>query len=180
MPPLSTGVNKRSKNGAGGGSRTHTALRPTDFLATTAFAALSGRSGARRQGLGSGLSLHPPPELPGLRCCPSSLYTFLRQEAWLGIAIQKVSPTLSSSASPVSRRALKFCLSPPRLPFRHAGSGWHLQLCIIEQATGICTSVRGVGTPDYFWFSVGCCFFFGLGFMTLMADASRFVLMCAA
>ncbi len=27
--------------------------------------------------------------------------------AWLGIAISKVSPTLSSSASPVSRRALK-------------------------------------------------------------------------
>src|ERR1700686_5126628 len=36
----------------------------------------------------------------------------------------KVSPTLSSSASPVSRRALKFCLSPPRLPFRHAGMVW--------------------------------------------------------
>ena len=27
-------------------------------------------------GLRSGLSLHPPPETPELRCCPSSLYTF--------------------------------------------------------------------------------------------------------
>ena len=27
-------------------------------------------------GLRSGLSLHPPPEAPELRCCPSSLYTF--------------------------------------------------------------------------------------------------------
>ena len=75
------------KDGAGGGSRTHTALRPTDFLASTAFAALSEKRPATlRQGSGSGLSLHPPPEVPGLRCCPSSLYTFLRQEAWLGIA----------------------------------------------------------------------------------------------
>ena len=35
------------KIGAGGGSRTHTALRPTDFLATAAFAALSGRPWGR-------------------------------------------------------------------------------------------------------------------------------------
>ena len=33
------------KIGAGGGSRTHTALRPTDFLTTAAFAALSGCRG---------------------------------------------------------------------------------------------------------------------------------------
>src|SRR6266478_5201320 len=32
----------------------------------------------------------------------------------------EVSPNLSSSASPVSRRALKFSLSPLRMPFRHA------------------------------------------------------------
>ncbi len=30
--------------------------------------------------------------------------------AWFGIAISQVSPNLGSSASPVSRRALKFCL----------------------------------------------------------------------
>jgi hypothetical protein len=43
------------------------------------------------------------------------------RQAWLGIATLKmVSPTLSSSASPVSRRALKFFSSPLRLPFRHA------------------------------------------------------------
>ena len=49
-----------------------------------------------------------------LRCCPSSLYTFPDRispiKAWLGIAISQGSPTLSSSASPVSRRALKFAL----------------------------------------------------------------------
>ena len=36
--------------------------------------------------------------------------------AWLGIAISQGSPNLSSSASPISRRALKLPLSPVRLP----------------------------------------------------------------
>ena len=36
--------------------------------------------------------------------------------AWLGIAISQGSPNLSSSASPVFRRALKLRLSPMRLP----------------------------------------------------------------
>src|SRR6266545_4682687 len=55
----------------------------------------------------------PCPDLaPGVRCCPSSLYTFpaVSGRAWLGIAILQGSPTLSSSAPPVSRRALKFSL----------------------------------------------------------------------
>ena len=53
------------------------------------------------------------------RCCPSSLYTFPKTSG-LGSGLPfKVSPTLSSSTPPVSRWALK-CLSPLRLPFRHA------------------------------------------------------------
>lgn len=46
--------------------------------------------GGLTSGLRSGLSLHPPPEGPGLRCYPSSLYTFpagLFRRAWFGIAI---------------------------------------------------------------------------------------------
>ena len=35
-----------------------------------------GALGGLTSGLRSGLSLHPPPEGPELRCCPSSLYTF--------------------------------------------------------------------------------------------------------
>ena len=58
--------------------------------------------------------------LSQFRRCPSSLYTFPPESssgrAWLGIAISQGSPNLSSSASPVSRRALKFCSSPVRLP----------------------------------------------------------------
>jgi hypothetical protein len=45
----------------------------------------------------------PCPDLaPGVRCCPSSLYTFpaVSGWAWLGIAISQGSPTLSSPASP--------------------------------------------------------------------------------
>ena len=46
--------------------------------------------GALASGLRSGLSLHRPLKNPGLRCCPSSLYTFpagFFLRAWLGIAI---------------------------------------------------------------------------------------------
>jgi hypothetical protein len=96
------------------------ALRPNGFsYPSTAFAAPA----VLPQGLGSGLSLHRVPDtFPDSRCCPSSLYTFpaVSGRAWLGIAMLQDSPNLSSSASPVSRRALKFCLSPVRMPFRHA------------------------------------------------------------
>ena len=51
----------------------------------------------------------PSPDGPGLRCCPSSLYTFPDRLSGLGSGSPvKGSPNLSSSASPVSRRALKF------------------------------------------------------------------------
>ncbi len=73
-------------------------------------------------GLRSGLSLHPPPQPPELRCCPSSLYTFpaavspgLARDCHL-----QVSPTLSSSASPVSQASTQVFLKsaayaiPPR------------------------------------------------------------------
>src|SRR6266481_5215065 len=62
---------------------------------------------------------------------PSRLDSF----AGLGSGLPlQVSPNLSSSASPVSRGALKFRLSPQRLPFRHARAAGHLQFPIIEQA----------------------------------------------
>ena len=73
-------------------------------------------------GLRSGLSLHPPPESPELRCCPSSLYTF---PAGISPGLARdchfeVSPTLSSSASPVSQASTQVFLKsaayaiPPR------------------------------------------------------------------
>ena len=67
----------------------------------------------------------PSPWRTRFRRCPSSLYTSPNRRAarvWLGIAISQGSPNLSSSAAPVSRRALSCgCApSPLRLPFRHA------------------------------------------------------------
>jgi hypothetical protein len=64
----------------------------------------------------------------GVRCCPSSLYTFpaVSGRAWLGIAMLQGSPNLSSSTSPVSRRALKFHLSPLRLPISPRPHGFKL------------------------------------------------------
>ena len=77
-------------------------------MPSTAFAARSRFQTA--PGLRSGLSLHRLPADPGLRCYPSSLYTFPAR--WgPGLARdchgEEVSPNLGSSASPVSRRALK-------------------------------------------------------------------------
>jgi hypothetical protein len=86
LPAQGTG----RRNGAGGGTRTLTSDQAQRiFIPPTAFAARTRHFGAHASGLWSGLSLHRLPENPGLRCCPSSLYTFpaggsLR--AWLGIA----------------------------------------------------------------------------------------------
>jgi hypothetical protein len=86
------------------------ALRPNGFsYPATAFAAPANLAA----GFGVWTIPSPCPDLaPGVRCCPSSLYTFpaVSGRAWLGIAMLQGSPTLSSSASPVSRRALKFSL----------------------------------------------------------------------
>ena len=68
-------------------------------------------------GLWSGLYLHHGRSAVGaarLVSTPSRPECSVR--AWLGIAISQGSPNLSSSASPVSRRALKLRLSPMRLP----------------------------------------------------------------
>jgi hypothetical protein len=113
-------------------------LNPADFLTDHGFRRpdVVGRSGLR-----SGLSLHLLPEVPGLRCRPSSLYTFPADfsPAWLGIATdEKVYPTLAVLHRRVPKRALKFFSSPLRLPFRHAVAvarrGPLLAHCVLENA----------------------------------------------
>lgn len=89
--PLFPGA--RDDDGAGGGSRTLTSLAALRiFLRTSAFAALAQVRLGRSRGSWSGLYLrHTPESGPGLRRCPSSLYTFpvgrVPRRAWLGIAI---------------------------------------------------------------------------------------------
>ena len=98
-------------------------LEPSRTLRSNGFSyllRLSPPPTAFAMGFGVWTIPSPCPDLaPGVRCCPSSLYTFpaVSGRAWLGIAMVQGSPTLSSSTPPVSRRALKFFrLSPMRLP----------------------------------------------------------------
>ena len=89
-------------------SNRHRSLNPTDFLTTSAFAAVR-----LRMFVVWTIPSPCPDRAPGVRCCPSSLYTF----PFPGLARDcpsQVSPNLSSSASPVSRRALKISSSPLR------------------------------------------------------------------
>ena len=92
-----------------GDSNPHRHCCPTDFRTSYGFRRLAAPGGEASSW--SGLSLHRAPA-PEFRCCPSSLYTFpaVSGRAWLGIAMLQGSPNLSSSAPPVSRRALKFSL----------------------------------------------------------------------
>ena len=97
--------------GAGGGSRTHTgreALRI--FIPAAAFAARARRGRAPACGLWSGLSLHRLPVLWGLGAARLVSTPSRRKfPSRLGSGLpSQVSPNLGSSASPVSRRALKF------------------------------------------------------------------------
>jgi hypothetical protein len=105
-------------------------------MPSTAFAARMGRFERSRQVCGLDYPFTLPRKIRGLgaarlvstpsrRNFPSGLGS--------GLPLQ-VSPNLSSSASTVSRRALKFRSSPQRLPFRHARAAGHLQFPIIEQA----------------------------------------------
>ena len=82
------------------------------FMPATAFAARTRRFDARASGSRSGLSLHRLPEGPGLRCCPSSLYTFpALRFSGLGSGLPfQVSPNLGSSASPVSHASTQVSL----------------------------------------------------------------------
>ncbi len=83
------------------------ALRSTDFLTDYGFRRPIIALSSARSGLRSGLSLHRALEegLGAARLVSTPSRRFLR--AWLGIAILQGSPNLGSSASPVSRRALK-------------------------------------------------------------------------
>jgi hypothetical protein len=106
------------EHGAGGGTRTPTGLPPTDFRTSYGFRRPC-YAQARFAGFVVWTIPSPCPGIePGVRCCPSSLYTFPLP----GLARdcrREVSPSLGSSASAVSRGALNTS-SPLRLPFRHA------------------------------------------------------------
>jgi hypothetical protein len=66
-----------------------------------------------------------------LRCCPSSLYTFasVAQPNTLGSGLPVTgSPEFEQFCSPSFPRGTQFCLSPLRLPFRHARTNRNLAI----------------------------------------------------
>jgi hypothetical protein len=118
--PLFAGA-RNNKNWCGRWeSNPHGPCSPADFHAVYGFRRLGADACEPAPSLRSGLSLHHPPQATEIRCRPSSLYTFLNCFRLGSGSPFQVSPTLGSSAPPVSRRALKFSLSPLRMPFRHA------------------------------------------------------------
>jgi hypothetical protein len=101
-------------------SNRHSDFSPRDFLTSYGFRRLAWARSRFR--LVCGLDYTFTIARSRFRCCPSSLYTFapvIRPERLARDCLLPVSPNLSSSAPSVSRRALN-CLSPLRLPFRHA------------------------------------------------------------
>ena len=182
------------KTGAGGGSRTHTGrLSPADFHTVYGFRRPDD-CGAQSSGLRSGLSLHLPPEDPaslklrrdtvrGLGAARLVSTPSLSQGLGSGLPLQ-VSPNLSSSASPVSQASTQVFLKSAASAIPPRPHGWP-QLSIIRQPSGIYTS--GPGADGRGRFCVLVCVrgwlllvFLAFGLMTLIAAASRLVLMCVA
>ncbi len=99
-----------------------------------------GVSERARQVCGLDYPFTVPRKYPGLRCCPSSLYTFPAGIFRPGLARDchprlrgdkfEVSPNLGSSASPVSQASTQVCLSPLRLPVPPHPRGWSFRAFI--------------------------------------------------
>ena len=163
------------------------ALRPCGFSYRLRLSP-PGRDTLRKltPGLRSGLSLHPPPEAPELRCCPSSLYTFpagvspgLARDCHL-----KVSPTLSSSASPVSQASTQVFLKSAAyaIPPRPRAAVLLMIGHVARFYTSVSSSAGSAGTGVFHATSVKLASFDFLFFgrITLIATASSEVLMCEA
>ena len=132
-------------------SNPHEEKSPEDFHAVYGFRRPDVMLLELTPGLRSGLSLHPPPEIPELRCCPSSLYTFparISVQAWLGIAISGF-PDFEQFCIAGFPASTQVCLSPQRLPFRHARAAGYF-VSIIIQAREFYTSVPAAGAARGF------------------------------
>jgi len=100
-----------------GGLEPPRAFGPTDFRTSYGLRRRRPRARLRGPRLWSGLSLHPGVAALGAARLVSTPSRF---RAWLGIATRMVPPNLGSSASPVSRRALKSPQVRCVYRFRHA------------------------------------------------------------
>ncbi len=118
----------------------------------------------------------------GVRCCPSSLYTFPAGSVPSGLGSGlpfQGSPTLSSSASPVSRASTQVLLKSVASA-DSATPAWPISAAVHDRATAgnwagsfSTASRRGLAfLPDGFLVA--------LGLILLIAAVSSRVLMCAA
>src|SRR5216684_857333 len=129
------GAGRRSA--AGGGTRTLTSGQAQRiFIPPTAFAARTRHFGAHASGLWSGLSLHRLPENPGLRCCPSSLYTFPAGTFRPGLARDchvTGFPEFGQFCIAGFQASTQVSLSPLRLPVPPRPHGW-LRISVYHKA----------------------------------------------
>lgn len=124
--PLFPGASKARKRWCGRGDlNPHRPCGPTDFLTICGFRrALLERLVRHSRFVVWTIPSPWPLAVGAARLVSTPSRSECSERAWLGIAISQVSPNLSSSASPVSRRALKFRLSPVRLPIPPRPRGW--------------------------------------------------------
>jgi hypothetical protein len=145
-----------------------------------------GALGELTPGLRSGLSLHHPPEAPELGCCPSSLYTFPAEcLSGLGSGLPfQGSPNLSSSASPVSQTSTQVFLKSAAyaIPPRPRAAALVMIGHVARFYTSVSWSAGSAGTGVFHATSVKLASldFLFFGRITLIATASREVLMCDA
>ena len=111
-----------SRGSAGGGTRTLTRITSTDFRTVYGFRRPAARF--RRLGEFAVWTIPSPcPDTPGIRCCPSSLYTFPARVPPPGLA-RDCHYRFPRIWAVLHRRFpgehSSFDSSPLRLPFRHA------------------------------------------------------------
>ena len=168
-------------------SNPHGPCGPTDFRTRLRLSPPSPKRRRHPVRFGVWTIPSPCPALTGGRCCPSSLYTFPAKirSAGLGSGFPRRpfpvqgSPSLGSSTSPVSRRALKLS-AQVRCVCHSATPAWLLSsIAPLAGATKrnlAGSSSYGPGPPA----SAPPGFFLLFFLRMLIAAASRLVLMCAA
>ena len=121
--PIPGARSGRRKDNAGGGTRTLTSFHSTDFRTVYGFRRPAIALESACASLRSGLSLHRTQDLiSGVRCCPSSLYTFPERCSGLGsgLPFHRFPRIWAVLHRRFPGEHSSFLSSPLRLPFRHA------------------------------------------------------------
>ena len=135
--PLFPGAIERGEQWCGRrDSNPHEPLSSTDFHTVYGFRRPDAAFWSDASGLRSGLSLHRPPEDPGIRCCPSSLYTFPARTFRPGLARDchvTGFPEFGQFCIAGFQASTQVSLSPLRLPVPPRPHGW-LRIFVYHKA----------------------------------------------